>query len=201
MQRFTLLALFLSLGIPAPTAWAGDFSLLAGYRVGGSFETGTGTSLDIDESGSFALAVDVDYLPDKDLELFWSHQESALYAEPNDKLFDLDTDYLHVGGTVRYYHPFLIPYVAGGLGATHFNPGSSAYRSETRFSISLAGGVKYFPTERFGVRLEGRGYLTWFPDSGSLFCTSGSGGTSCQIYLEGDALFQFEGLAGVVWRF
>lgn len=174
---------------------------MAGYRFGGNFDSNIGVSLEIEESESYAIAADIDLDPERQIELFWSHQESELRTKSGLKLFELDTDYIHVGGLNLYpMKNNVTPFVAGGLGVTYFNPGGNL-NSETRFSISLGGGIKYFPTKHFGVRLEGRGYVTWFPDSTGLFCSSGSGGGSCGVHLSGEALFQAEGLAGIVVRF
>lgn len=200
MLRFLALSLFsATLILPTAALAAMEITPMAGYRFGGGFETETGSSLDLMESGSGALALDFDYQGDSQIELFWSHQESSLSDGPNGQLFGLDIDYLHIGGTSLYPQGEapVVPYVVGGLGVTRFDPENAGSGAETRFSMSLGGGVRYFPFEHIGLRAEGRGYMTYFPDSGAVFC--GNGG--CKVFTEGDAMFQFEGLAGVIVRF
>lgn len=46
------------------------------------------------------------------------------------------------------------PFLAGGLGWTHFGDFSSQTGVSTRFSYNLGGGVKYFPARHFGLRLD-----------------------------------------------
>jgi hypothetical protein len=51
------------------------------------------------------------------------------------------------------------------------------------------------------VRLEARLYGSLIDDSSALFCASGPAGAGCAIAVEGDALWQLEARAGVVFRF
>lgn len=180
--------------LPMP-ALALEITPMGGYRFGGQVATAAGEKLTFDESGSFALAVDFDFQHNKQIELFWSHQQTAL-SQNGATVFNTGIDCIQIGGTVLYPQKGFTPYVAGGLGVTHFSPGSD-YKPETRFSLSVGGGIKTFITKHIGLRLEGRGYATWFPDEGYIFC----GGGGCNIAVSGDAIFQFEGLAGAIFLF
>jgi len=198
--RFLSLALLCAtLLLPRAAVAAMEITPMAGYRFGGGFETEDGDSLDLGEGGSGALAIDFDYQHNSQIELFWSHQENSLTNPQGGQRFGLGIDYLHIGGTAVFPQGEIpvIPYIAGGLGVTRFDPDRSGTDSETRFSLSLGGGVRYFPFEHVGLRAEVRGCLTLLPDNGAMFCSNGA----CQVYLAGDALFQFEGLAGIIVRF
>ena len=177
------------------SAVAVEITPMGGYTFGGQVSTTTGETLKFDESGSFALAIDQNIGSGKQLELFWSHQQTSL-SGGGVTVFNSGIDYIHIGGTVQYPQDAIIPYAAGGLGVTHFSP-DSGYKSETRFSISVGGGVKTFVSERIGLRFEGRGYATLFTDEGYLFC----GGGGCTIAASGSAFLQFEALAGVILKF
>jgi len=198
MLRLLVLTLLCATLLPQSAIAAMEITPMAGYRFGGGFEKEDGSSLDLEEGGSGALAIDFDYRGNSQIELFWSHHESALTDGANGQIFGLDVDYLHIGGTTLYPQGEapVVPYIVGGLGVTRFDPEGSG-GSETRFSISLGGGVRYFPFEHIGLRAEGRGYGTLFPDSGAVFCGNGA----CKVFVEGTAMFQFEGLAGVIVRF
>lgn len=193
MRRvLTVLTCLLLLPLPA---LALEVTPMGGFRFGGQVSSTTGESLTFNESASFALALDFDFQRDKQIELFWSHQQTELTQSGN-TLFNVGIDCLHIGGTVLYPQERFTPYVAGGLGLTHFSP-NNGFTGETRFSLSVGGGIKTFISERIGLRLEGRGYATWFPDEGYIFC----GGGGCSIAASGDAIFQFEGLAGAIFLF
>ena len=190
-----LIALFCLLLLPLP-AIALEVTPMGGYRFGGEVKTLTGEKLEFDESGSFALAIDFDYEVNTQIELFWSHQNTNLTGAGGTEVFNSSIDYIHLGGTVMFPQKNFVPFAAGGLGITYFSPDQD-YNSETRFSLSLGGGIKYFVHERIGLRLEGRAYGTWFPDEGYIFC----GNNGCTIAASGDLLLQFEGLAGVILVF
>ena len=190
-----LIGLLCLILLPLP-AIAIEVTPMGGYRMGGEVKTQAGDTLKFEEGGSFALAIDIPFQHKKQLELFWSHQNTTLNAPGNTEVFKSGIDYIHVGGTVLFPQESFIPYAVGGLGVSHFSP-DSGYSSETRFSISVGGGVKYFIHDRVGLRLEGRGYATWFPDEGYVFC----GNNTCTIVASGDALLQFEALAGVILKF
>lgn len=57
-----------------------------------------------------------------------------------------------------------------------------------------------WPTERFGLRLEGRFFGSVIDSDTGVFCVS-SGGATCLIQSEADLLWQWEMTAGASWRF
>jgi opacity protein-like surface antigen len=199
MSRYVLSAiLVVAIFLPLTATATVEITPMAGYRFGGNLEDQDGVNVNLKSGATGAVAIDFDYERDTQIELFWSRQTTTLDDNPGFPRFDLDIDYIHLGGTILFPGEFdFIPYGAGGAGVTIFTPDQADFGSETRFSVSLGGGIKYFPVKHVGLRLEGRGYVTWFPESGALFCSD----NTCTTYLEGDAMFQFEGLAGVIVRF
>jgi hypothetical protein len=98
------------------------------------------------------------------------------------------------------------PYVLGGAGATQFGSVAASaggqqrnIRSQTRFSTTWALGVKVFPNERAGLRVEGR----WTPT----YIKSDAAGWWCDpfwgCYVVGSAQYanQFELSGGITLRF
>jgi opacity protein-like surface antigen len=190
----------LTLGTPA-AALASDgleFIPFVGYRFGGSFDNDlAGTSLDADESGSWGLIVSQAASDNTRYEFLYSHQDTRLSDSTNPQdVFDLDIHYLHIGGTVDVSHDRFIPFFSGGIGMTHLSPGRSGYNNETRFSLSVGGGLKWYPTEQLGIRFEMRGYGTLIDTNGSLFCDGG-----CDLQLNSDLFPQFETNLGLIFRF
>jgi opacity protein-like surface antigen len=130
-------------------------------------------------------------------EVLWTQQHSALEigtAVGKADLFTMTVRQLE--GNVVYrlgragakWEPF----VFGGLGATFLS--ADTLESETKFSLDVGGGVKYFPWQSIGVRAQFRYKPTFLNDTSSgRFCDPFG---FCQGVLQ-----QMELSAGVVVRF
>jgi opacity protein-like surface antigen len=173
-----------------------------GYRVGGSFRLNdTGQLISLGDHDAFALAVDARANEGREYELFYSRQSTALRGNG---FVPVDTvvEYLHIGGTLALADEGRIePYVGGGLGVTRLSPGLAPGSSDTRFSVSLALGLRAPLTQHFSLRLEARGYFTPLNTDTGLFCRSDQGGALCQVRGRGSALFQGDFLAGATYAF
>jgi hypothetical protein len=84
---------------------------------------------------------------------------------------------------------------------TRLTPDSASGSAETRFSISLALGLRVPLSPHFSLRFEGRGFLTPVNTDSAFFCSSGEGGALCQLHATGSVFFQFDFLAGVTYTF
>jgi opacity protein-like surface antigen len=197
---FLLLSALLPVEAEAERGW--EITPYIGYHVGGGFEDNTtGAGLDVKEGGSFGLIVDLPDTAETRYELFYGFQRTQVTGGGTfgkDPLFDLDIHYLHLGGTYMFPEGRVRPYIAGGLGATHFSPRGSGPGPKTYFSISLGGGAKIPISGHVGLRLEGRGILTILPDSTEIFCVS-DGGAACRVNVRGDVLGQLLLLAGITF--
>ena len=115
---------------------------------------------------------------------------------------DMTVEYLHIGGTTPLGEGERVqPYFGAGIGATRFSPKPSSLSDATRWSLSVATGMKVALSQHFGLRFEARGYLTWINGRTDLFCASTSSGAGCAIEAKGESLFQYEALGGVVFKF
>jgi opacity protein-like surface antigen len=178
-----------------------EITPFGGYQFGGEFAgLDADIGLELDEDVSYGLMVDIDLDPERQVEIYFSRQETQLTYDEGDfsgtSLFDIDVSYYHVGGTYLWDEPIVKPFVVGTLGITHLDPDPPGLSSETRFSMSLGGGVKVMPTEHVGVRLEGRGFATFVDSSTSVFY-----GDGLSVYFSGDVFWQFQFSAGLVFRF
>jgi len=205
--RNQILSAFLAAGLAmgvSGLANSADWELtpFAAYRFGGSFdEVDSDRSLDLDEGGGFGLILDKTLDHQHQVEVMFSRQKSAFQLQdlgltPASLDASLDVYYLQVGGTYLFDGSRFRPFISAGAGLTHFDPADEQLSRETRFSGSLGAGVKLHLSERVGLRLEGRGYLTLFDSSGSIFCSGG-----CVVSLSGDGLTQFEVIAGITAAF
>jgi opacity protein-like surface antigen len=186
-----------------------EITPFAGYTGGGEFtasgDSGTGTTtsttLKVDETSSYGIMVDINQPDGSQIELYYSRQPTRLKAQNDlfsgNPLFDLDIDYIHIGGTYGTATGKVKPFVVGTLGATYMSPKGEGLDSVTKFSLSLGGGVKLFFTDHVGLRLEGRWFGNFFDGSGSAFCSNGS----CAIKVQGDVFSQFVANAGLILAF
>ncbi|MFO7577003.1 MAG: outer membrane beta-barrel protein [Pelovirga sp.] len=188
---------------PAPAA-AGAMTVtpLLGYTFGGDFEQrDTGAAVDLAEGASHGILLNW-----RDgnrrgafYELLYHRHETSLNGDGGALAADLDLDleshYLHFGGTYGKEGGRINPYVAAGLGLTHLDPAQGD--AKTRFSFSLGAGVRVPLSARVGLRLEGRGFATYFNDRSAIFC----GNNGCLVELRGDLMWQFTVFSGVSLAF
>lgn len=198
-DRLAVLLLGSSLFFPA-IAGAVDVEIspAIGYRFGGQFtDDTTGQDVDVKEAASFGLAVDVEYAPDRMIEVFYSRQSTEI--EDVSPALDLDVEYFQIGGVAEYSQENYTPYAVGTLGATRFSP-DGGLDSETRFSLTFGGGVKWFLNESWAIKAEGRAFITIFDSDAEVFCVS-SGGATCLFRASGSLVWQLEANVGVTFRF
>jgi opacity protein-like surface antigen len=175
-----------------------EFVPFIGYRFGGSFdERIDDRSLKVEEQGNWGFSFSTPASSTTRYEFLYSRQESRLTdkANPQDT-FDLDIHYLQLGGTLDLQKEDFVPFFSGGIGLSHMRPGRGGYTNETRLSLSLGGGLKWYPTDQLGFRFEMRGYGTLMDTSGTLFCDGG-----CELRLRSDLFSQFETNLGLIFRF
>lgn len=125
------------------------------------------------------------YYLDRNWELafLWDYQSSELFAtgERDVKIDDLGIDNYHGVLIYNFGSPLdeVRPMLFGGLGSTYFrsveftDPDGRRRSSggEGRFSSTWGGGVKFFPTDRFGVQLDFKWTPTWIKsDPGGIWC-------------------------------
>lgn len=177
-----------------------------GYRFGGDFDVDTGAdttqNADLDDHGSFAIALDMRRDEESQYELFYSRQETNL--EPASPLgpLGINVEYLHIGGTLDVDQNLpLKPYIVGTLGLTRFSPEPGGAGDNTRFSFSLGGGLRVPVSTHFSLRFEARGFLTFVDTQTSFFCSSSSAGGFCSIRGSGSTFVQYELLAGAAFAF
>ena len=171
-----------------------EITPFVGWRTSDSLEeVSTGTTIKLEETSSFGFLLSLKKDADTNYDFLFSRQNTELRptttsgsAEP------IRLDYYQIGGTVFYDHDKLHPFVTGGLGATHIAPADDRYSSETRFSLSVGGGLKFPLSQTIALRLEGRGYGTVVGSSTAILCAGG-----CTVKFSGSLFLQFEASAGL----
>jgi len=204
--RFAMVFITALLPVSASAAEI-EITPFAGYTMGGQFtDAVTGKTLSFDDTSSYGIMVDFKQPLDKEggeswIELYYSRQQTRLKADQgpfvSNPLFDVNVEYFHLGGTYGQATGKMKLFLVGTFGATHLTPEGEGLHAETKFSLSLGGGVKLYLTERVGIRLDARWFGTLFNGSGSAFCSGGA----CLINVQGDVLSQYSANAGVILAF
>jgi hypothetical protein len=137
-----------------------------GYSFsGGLKDADTGEDFDIDDAACYGGMVDVRVSENKQIEFFLSRQETELQSDEGlfggPSLVDLDIDYYHLGGTyILLTDESWQPFVVATVGATRIDPPTPPLRFAQRLlSLGIGGGVRFLPTENFGLYPAGPGPL------------------------------------------
>ena len=177
-------------------------TVYGGDRFGGSVtDSTTNSSIDLKNGSSFALAVDIGLDRSRQVELFYSQQDTA----PTSGAFSsqsgnvrLTLHSYHIGGTAFIDEIGSGVYVMGGIGGTTATPKGGGLNSQTFFSGNLGAGWMVPIAKHVGFRFEARGYGVLLNGNGSLFC---GGAAGCTVAIKGRSLFYGEVLGGVTVRF
>jgi hypothetical protein len=179
-----------------------SITVYGGYRFGGSVtDTATNSTIDLENDSSFALAADIGLDPNRQIEIFYSQQHTALTSgvfSPQANNIGLTLYNYQIGGTAFIEEVGRGLYVMGGIGGTTAKPDAAGLNSETFFSGNLGVGWMVPLAPHVGVRFEARGYGILLNNSSALFC---GGRAGCTFTVKGNALFEGEVLAGLSIRF
>ena len=182
-----------------------ELTPLLGYRFGGTFELEESPdSYDFEDSASYGLIVNFPHRGNTFWEVYYSRQSTeAEFSDPasSNRLLDIDSQILQIGGTYQFEGDTVLPYLAATIGGTHVKASANGSESDTFWSGSIGLGILVAPNSRVGLRLEARGHVTFTNSSTDLLCVVSPDLNACAIQVTGDVLTQFETFAGVVVRF
>jgi len=178
-----------------------SITFYGGDRFGGSVtDSASNSSIDLKSGSSFGLAVDIGLDRSRQLELFYSQQDTALTSGVFSSRAGtgLTLHNYHLGGTAFIDEVGRGLYVMGGIGATTATPKGSGLNSSTFFSGNLGLGWMVPIGAHIAFRFEARGYGILLNNNSALFC---GGATGCRIAIKGSGLYYGEALAGLSIRF
>lgn len=183
------------------------FSLtpIGGYTFGGEFRDGDdAATVEVDDAQHFGLIFNVRESANTQWEIFYARQRSdadtsAIPAA--DPLVDLDVQYLQIGGTYVADGDRARPFLAATVGGTRFDPDPLTFDSENFFSFGVGAGWQYQPSDRLGLRLEGRLLGTFLRSDTELFCSTGPDENVCAIAADSDMYWQFQTSLGLAFAF
>ena len=184
--------------VTAPASAQTSLTLFTGYAGSSGVENvSTGTNADMKSAATYGVALGMVLDPSRELQLYYNQQSTTLSPGGDAAPFDLTVRYLHVGGTVFIDRPISQGfYAVGGVGITHFSPGTSGYSDEVKPSINLGFGYLLPLGDRIALRAEARGYFTLVNSSGGFLCSGG-----CVAVLQSEAVTQYEAKIGLMARF
>jgi len=175
-------------------------TVYGGYRFGGSLtDANTGTTIDLKDDASAAVAIDIGLDRQTQLQFFYSYQNTALTSgafSPQVNNFGLTLHNYHLGGTYFIEEVGRGLYFMGGIGGTTATPDLAGLNSETFFSGNLGIGWMVPLGKHVGLRFEARGYGILIDNDSAMFCSGG-----CVVSIKGDTLTYGEALVGVSIRF
>ena len=177
-----------------------EISPFYGYRFGGEVQNPlTGHTYGFRDSEAYGLFLDMAPRPDSPvkLELLWSRQDSSvdLHGLAGVGRVNLSIDEIQIGGSLERGGQHLREYVSLLAGATYYS--TDGYGSDTRFSVGLGVGVKYFLTRNLALRADLRGFCT-IVDSSSAFISTGG---ATVVAFSGSAVWQGQATVGVSLAF
>jgi len=116
--------------------------------------------------------------------------------------YDMAIDYFQLGGVRELTKGPVVPFGMASLGLTWFNMTTHGVSDHVSFSAALGGGVKFFFSDRIGIRLQGRLLLPMYFSGGGLFVGIGSGGASTGVGVSTGVLtVQGDFSGGLIVRF
>ena len=178
MNNLTLAGIILTgLGSLAGSASAATVEVMpmVGYQVTGAKDLAGPRNDRLDFKNRPLYGLSLGYLTDDngEVELAWTHSNSAAEVQrsggaPADH-FDVGIDQAHFNFIHMTDTGDVQPFVLVGLGATHFTP-TGPGSSDTFFSFSIGGGMKWLWTDHIGMRFDARWTPAVVPRGSHFFC-------------------------------
>jgi opacity protein-like surface antigen len=177
-----------------------EITPIIGFSVGGEFEDPVdGSDLDVEEDTSFGLIFNIAADEWRHYEFLLSNLSSSVEA---DTPFDIDIQYLQIGGTVSSPDAErVIPYFGMTVGAARLSPDQAGLDDETKFALTVGAGMKIPITDRIGVRFDARAFITLFDTDSDIFCISSGGAGTCRIKAKSDTFVQYSAALGITVGF
>ena len=166
-----------------------------GYQLGSKYSYNTG-HIKITDSDQYGVTVGLN-IEDITMEFTWTQQNSAIKRKqanlPTEShLTDVTINHYQFGVIYAVGDTPVIPFVGVSAGWVNSNPDDNQYNSNSKFEMGVTGGMKYFFSDRVGIRLQTQLLvpINW----GGVYIGSGgsgvsAGGTILQLNFSGGLIF------------
>ncbi|WP_430816970.1 hypothetical protein [Carboxylicivirga sp. RSCT41] len=190
---------------PAPTRPRIELTPIYGYSLNGHINLYR-AKFTMDNSDLFGGMLSVEVAPQSLVEFSYTRSKTTAryedFATGTKDNYDMAIDYFQLGTVKEIKDGPLVPFGMISVGATWFNMTTHGVSDHVSFSAALGGGVKYFFSDRVGIRLQGRLLLPMYFSGGGLFVGIGSGGTSSGVSVSTGVLtVQGDFSGGLIFRF
>jgi hypothetical protein len=152
-----------------------------GYQVGAKYNY-YGGYLKLHDSDQYGLTVGLNASDDITLEFMWAQQNSKVsikdfqFYPRETELTDVVVNHYQIGAIHMFGYSDARPFAGLSAGWTTFNPDGKLYDGTTTFTLGLSGGLKYFFSDRVGVRIQSQ--LLMPVGWGGVYLGSGGGGVT-----------------------
>lgn len=201
-----LLTLMLLVAIVMNSSAQIELNAYAGYIPGAKFSYvySGGARLKIEGGGNFGFAIGKVLPNTMTVELSYNHFASTLSQDGGLTVFDprdIIVDYYQLGVLKPLMEgDTFIPYGLFSLGASRFDA-EGASQDYWRFAINAGLGMKYFFTDKLGIRIQARILMPLYFAGAGFGCGIGTGGSSCGAGVGmGSEILQADFTGGVVLR-
>ena len=188
MKKIFILTLFTICITHSSWSQAIEFSSYGGYMLSGSSNYYEG-EIGVDNGPVFGATLGYDMGNGIQVQFLynriWSGGNVFIYPTfglPTGARYDFDLiiENYHLGAEKTLGGNEMVkPYGAFSLGVGVYKPknveGNFNLSSETRFSMGLGLGVKVFPTEKIGLKIQAKMFMPMTFGGLGIFCSSGSG--------------------------
>jgi len=173
-----------------------EISPTAGYFFGGKVNFYEG-SLKLNDNADFGINLAFEVDEGSFIELSYVGSKSSAYWRPYNYMpnypsqdFDINSNYFLIGGVhqVPMGSQNVFGFGTFKLGAGYFNSLDNSISDTWRFSIGMGLGIKYFFTEKVGIRLSGNMYMPLYFNGVGAYVGIGTGGTSSGLSLNSTAV-------------
>ncbi len=153
---------------------------------------GNNGSIKVDDKGNYGIRVGVSPMSEILVEFEWNHTDTRLqwndFLSPTDFEEDVTFDYYMIGINKQMSEGPAIPYGLLNLGVLNVR-GQTINFSENWFVVGLGGGIKYYLSDKIGIRLQARIILPMQFAGIGIGCGSGGCGGGISGYastIQGD---------------
>lgn len=152
-----------------------------GYQVGTKYNY-YGGYLKLHDSDQYGLTFGVNASDDITLEFMWAQQNSKVsikdvqFSPRETELTDVVVNHYQIGAIHMFGYSDARPFAGLSAGWSTFSPDAKLYNGTTTFTLGISGGLKYFFSDRIGLRIQSQLLMpvSW----GGVYFGSGGAGVS-----------------------
>jgi hypothetical protein len=130
-----------------------------GYQVGAKYNY-YGGYVKLKGSDQYGLTFGINATDEITVEFMWAQQNSKVSVQdfqfyPREtELTDVVVNHYQIGAVHMFGYSEARPFVGLSAGWSTFDPDMNIYNGTTTFTLGVSGGLKYFFTDRIGIRIQ-----------------------------------------------